>query len=106
LDANEEETAISVITCWEIATLVRKGKISLPAPYPEWIERVRSESLLTILDIDVDVIEWVYNLPDVFHGDPADRIIAATALLHRARLATMDRKLLGYEFLPILEVGG
>jgi predicted nucleic acid-binding protein len=28
-----------------------------------------------------------------FHGDPADRIIVATALLLRCRLATLDEKI-------------
>jgi PIN domain nuclease of toxin-antitoxin system len=36
------------------------------------------------------------RLPAPFHGDPADRIIAATARRFSARLLTKDRKLLAY----------
>jgi PIN domain nuclease of toxin-antitoxin system len=36
------------------------------------------------------------RLPGALHGDPADRMIAATALAHGARLVTKDKRLAAY----------
>ena len=36
------------------------------------------------------------RLPGAFHGDPADRLIAATARHHDAELMTVDRAILAY----------
>ena len=40
--------------------------------------------------MDVPVILELDNLPASFHGDPADRIIVATARAYGFPLATMD----------------
>jgi len=37
-----------------------------------------------------------YALPDVFHRDPADRLIVATARVANATLMTRDRRILEY----------
>jgi PIN domain nuclease of toxin-antitoxin system len=102
LDTTNDEIAISTISCWEIAMLVRKGRVTLPATYPEWMRTVIANSGLMLLDITFEVLEKLFSLPDAFHGDPADSIIAATSLAYDAQLATMDRKLVEYEFLSIL----
>jgi PIN domain nuclease of toxin-antitoxin system len=103
LDTSEEQIAISTISCWEIAMLVRKSRIHLPTPYAERMQTILTDSDITLLDITMEVIEQLSGLPDSFHGDPADSIIATTALAHKAQLATMDRKLIEYGFLDILK---
>ena len=49
-----------------------------------------------LLDIDLTVVQEAYSLPGEFHQDPADRILAATARIHRLALVTGDRKLIDY----------
>jgi PIN domain nuclease of toxin-antitoxin system len=41
-------------------------------------------------------MEEAYSLPDTFHADPADRIIAATACMNHSTIVTADRKILAY----------
>jgi antitoxin (DNA-binding transcriptional repressor) of toxin-antitoxin stability system len=43
------------------------------------------------------------DLLNPIHGDPADRIIAATAVVHRLTLVTSDEKLLARTDLPTLD---
>ena len=42
------------------------------------------------LPLDLDVVLALDELPASFHGDPADRLIAATARAHALPLATHD----------------
>jgi PIN domain nuclease of toxin-antitoxin system len=100
LDTTSDELAISAITCWEISLLVKKGRLELPLPYSQWI-RIATQDI-TILPLSLEVIDQVYDLPEEFHSDPADRIIAATAIFNKAKLATSDGKMIEYKFLDIL----
>jgi len=47
---------------------------------------------VTVLPITADIAELSQSALFI-HGDPADRLIAATALIHRAALITADEKL-------------
>lgn len=47
------------------------------------------------------------QLPDSFHGDPADRMIVATARVHQLTLLTHDKKILDYakkEYVSVMRV--
>jgi PIN domain nuclease of toxin-antitoxin system len=46
--------------------------------------------MLTILPLDAEAVVAVGNLPRTFHGDPADRMVVATARAHDLTLATHD----------------
>lgn len=100
LDTTTEELAISAITCWEISLLLKKNRLELPLPYSKWIRIAIRE--VTILPLSLEVIDEVHNLPEEFHPDPADRIIAATSIAHKIKLATTDGKMTDYKFLNIL----
>jgi PIN domain nuclease of toxin-antitoxin system len=47
---------------------------------------------LTVLPITPAIAEQAQH-PDFLHGDPADRLIAATAVIHKAPIITADGKL-------------
>ncbi|OQY04093.1 MAG: hypothetical protein B6I22_10245 [Desulfobacteraceae bacterium 4572_123] len=44
----------------------------------------------------IEIMEEAYALPDIFHADPADRIITATARLNDYTILTADKKILAY----------
>jgi PIN domain nuclease of toxin-antitoxin system len=90
------------MTFWEISMLARKGRVELSDPFPIWMKNVIQRSKVEILGVIPEIIEAVYNLPGEFHGDPADRIIAATSLAHKIKLATTDGNMTAYKFLDIL----
>jgi PIN domain nuclease of toxin-antitoxin system len=75
---------------WEAQVLHAKGRIELPVPFPEWISSAAHPSMLTLLPLDIDVVIAVDSIPPSFHGDPADRLIVATARAHAMALATHD----------------
>jgi PIN domain nuclease of toxin-antitoxin system len=49
--------------------------------------------MLTVLPLDIDVVIAANSLPRSFHGDPADRLIVATARAHAMALATHDTRI-------------
>jgi PIN domain nuclease of toxin-antitoxin system len=70
--------------------LHRKKRIELPVPFPTLLRRATAADMLTILPLNADTVIAVNDLPASFHGDPADRIIVATARAHDLPLATHD----------------
>jgi PIN domain nuclease of toxin-antitoxin system len=87
---------ISTISAWEIGMLVQKGRLSLKYEVHEWIERVGSLPKITWMPLDTKIAVVSTCLPGNFHGDPADRIITATALSRGVPLVTADRRILEY----------
>lgn len=92
----EHRLAISAISLWEIAMLEAKGRLRLNEPCQDWIEQVCNKLRLEIIPISVDIAVESSRLPGGFHGDPADRIIVATARKNRAVLITQDKLILSY----------
>ena len=85
--------AASAISLFEIATAVRRGRLELGFPAPEWLAELNRIAELRIEPVSAAIAQAAGNLPHSMHGDPADRIIAATATVLRAKLVTADRKL-------------
>jgi PIN domain nuclease of toxin-antitoxin system len=94
---NQGSLACSDISLWEIAMLLRKGRVKTPMPPQDFIKDVVAANRLSVLAISPQIAFLASYHPPLLHGDPADRIIAATALHHRAPLLTCDRKLLAVE---------
>ncbi|GHT74461.1 twitching motility protein PilT [Spirochaetia bacterium] len=94
VDAIAEESIIGVsaISLWEIAMLEQKGRIELPKSVLEWFEDVLSAPKIKLLSITPEIAAHSGTL--IMHGDPADRIIAATIIVYNCRLATVDGLLL------------
>ncbi len=59
--------------------------------------------MVVLLPLDVDVVLALDLLPQSFHGDPADRLIVATALTHGLPLANQDRAIQASGVIPMWE---
>ncbi|TLZ13930.1 MAG: type II toxin-antitoxin system VapC family toxin [Gammaproteobacteria bacterium] len=72
-----------------------KRQLFLPAIslWEAQMRRASAPGVLTVLPLDVEVVIALGRLPGAFHGDPADRLIAATARAHRLPLATHDERI-------------
>lgn len=81
---------MAAISLWEAQVLHSKQRLDLPLPFSDWLTRATEPRVLTVLPLDRDVIIAVDALPTRFHGDPADRLIVATARTHGMPLATRD----------------
>lgn len=90
-----EKLAVSAISFWEIGMLAAKGRLEFELPLKEWRVEV----------LRLGIQEWpvtgeigvLANELTGLHGDPADRLIAATALTYRAGLLTADRDILTWK---------
>ncbi|MFZ0606195.1 MAG: type II toxin-antitoxin system VapC family toxin [Xanthobacteraceae bacterium] len=87
---------VSPISVWEIANLVRKKRIVLAMPVVRWIRQVLEKTEAAISDLSIEVLAGSCELPGSPPGDPADRIIIATAREASLVLMTRDRDILTY----------
>ncbi|MBI5447553.1 MAG: type II toxin-antitoxin system VapC family toxin [Gammaproteobacteria bacterium] len=97
---------ISAITVWEVATLVSKKRLILQISLVDWIETALSQPGIELLPLSPRISIESVSLPGIFHGDPADRIITATARVHQLTLLTRDNLILQYAkkgFLSVLK---
>ncbi len=87
---------VSVISCWEVAVLVSKQKLLLSTEVEEWVHLSLEEDRVQLVDMTPKIAVLSSRLPGNIHGDPADRIIAATAMQCSCPLITKDEKLIQY----------
>lgn len=76
--------------------LQSKGKISLTYPLQHWIKKVDSLPYIKLIPLTADIAIESCSLPGDFHGDPADRMIVATARILNVPLMTRDKKIEAY----------
>ncbi len=93
--ADQGEIAISAISFWEVYMLEQKKRVTFTIPLDQWLHQATQHDVTKVLPIDVNVIKALSTLPSSFHGDPADRLIAATSKAHGIKLMSHDRKLRG-----------
>ena len=84
--------ACSDISLWEIAMLIARRRIAVQADAIQFLDKAVQARSVKVLPVSSRIA--VIAQSDAFaHGDPVDRIIAATALAHRARLVSADARL-------------
>lgn len=88
--AERRELHLAAISLWEAQMLHARGRLDLPVSFSEWLTRAADSRVVSLLPLDVDVVLAAEALPPSFHGDPADRLIVATARAHAMQLATRD----------------
>jgi len=93
--ADKDALYISPITAWEIATLVRKGRIALTMSPANWFAQMIGKGV-ALADMAPDTLIASVFLPGEPPSDPADRIIIATARDESLTLVTRDDKILQY----------
>jgi PIN domain nuclease of toxin-antitoxin system len=86
---------LSPISLWEIALKSSRGRLELNLPLRSWIQRALDLTGVHLAPITTEIACTCAELPPEFHGDPADRIIAATARAEGLTLLTHDDKLFG-----------
>ncbi len=94
--AQEGAAFVAAITPWEIALLVAKGRLSLARDVQEWIDEALRQPGIKLAPLDPAIAIASTRLPGSIQGDPADRLIVATARHYDALLVTADERLLTY----------
>ena len=93
----EDQMGLSAISLWETAMLHSRNRITIPGSLCAWLHAATDIPRLAVLPLTPEIAVRSESLP--MHGDPADRLIAATAMEHACRLATVDERLLRFELL-------
>ena len=91
-----EHLLISPISIWEISKLVEKKKIILDMDVMDWVKQWVELPGILIAEFSFQVAILSNRLPGNIHGDPADRILVASAYEENSILVTADEKLLDY----------
>jgi PIN domain nuclease of toxin-antitoxin system len=86
----ENRLYCSDITLWEIAMLMSKKRLEVETDAVSFIETAIAALVIQVLPVTPQIAGLSVSLPGVTHLDPADRIIAATAVCHQAVLLTAD----------------
>ncbi|HEY4089548.1 MAG TPA: type II toxin-antitoxin system VapC family toxin [Bryobacteraceae bacterium] len=87
---------VSAISIWEVAMLESKNRIQLQKPCAQWVEEALTMPGISLAPLSPAIAIESNHLPGQFHGDPADRIIVATARVMGARLLTSDKSIRAY----------
>ena len=90
------ELVISAISVWELAMLEAKGRITLSRSIDEWVRAALTAPGLRLADLAPEISLESTRLPGAPHGDPADRMIIATARVLGGTLVTCDDRILSY----------
>ena len=84
---------VSTVSLFEAATAVRRGRVSFGVPFDRWLRAVRALPELRFIPVTEDIASLAGGFDDSMPGDPADRIIVATAIALGAKLVTADERL-------------
>ena len=87
---------VSAISLWEIATLESKNRLFFGRDCQTWIDDMLATPGLQLVPLTPEIAVQSTRLPGAIHGDPADRILVATARVTQATLLTADAKILAY----------
>lgn len=86
-----DELAVADISWFELAWLATHDRIILSIPVSSWLQKLAGQ--VRTLGITPAIAAAAVSLPATFPGDPADRLIYATAVEQGGLLVTKDRRL-------------
>ncbi len=84
-----DELAVAAITWYELAWLAERERITIAIPTRSWLEGLAAQ--LRTFPASPAIAHTAVRLPSSFPGDPADRLIYATAVEHDLQLVSADR---------------
>jgi PIN domain nuclease of toxin-antitoxin system len=90
----EDSLFLCPISLWEVSLKASRGQLQLGLPLRVWMSQALDFPGLHLVPISGEIACSCAELPSDFHGDPADRLIAATARAEGMILLTHDKKLL------------
>lgn len=99
----ENEIWLSPISVWETMILAEKGRVLLRPDPPTWLRTVLSKMEFREARINHEIALRSREV-GLRHQDPADRFLAATAMVYQLTLVTADRLLFGCRDISILKV--
>lgn len=102
IEADGQTRLVSAISYWEVAVLVRRGRLGLTIDVAHWCALLESIPRLRLLPLSPAVAVAATQLPEPFHPDPADRFLVAQARDLAIPLVSADVKIRAYPHLQCL----
>jgi len=96
------EILLSAISLWEFSKLLEKKRIGISCDPEDWIKSALDMPKLRLVPLSPILAYRSTILPQPFHNDPADQIIAATAREENATILTKDEIILAYKYVRSL----
>lgn len=84
-----DRVGISPVSCYEVALAQQRGRLELPCRVDRWLQNALEATGIILFPLTAEIAYQAVSLSPV-HKDPFDRIIIATALTHKAKLASID----------------
>lgn len=92
---------ISAISCWEVAMLVARGRLTLPLAVEDWLGAALRYPGVELVPITPRIAVEATRLPGDFHKDPADQLIVASARVLDCSFLTVDQKICAYQHVQV-----
>jgi len=99
LEKPGQDLWLSPVSAWELALLVEKGRIKIEGHLEAWLPRAVARFQEAPVSHD---IATAFADIELAHGDPADRLIVATARVLNLTLVTADHRLIDAKVVPTL----
>jgi len=87
---------VSAISCWEVAMLVAKGRLVFDRDVELWLNLALKLPAVELVPLSPRIAVRSARLEEGFLGDPADRIIVATALEYGCAVVSKDERIRRY----------
>jgi PIN domain nuclease of toxin-antitoxin system len=105
LESMDDPLFFSLVSLWEVAMLVERGRLELNMDLERWLAVASSPATVELARVTPAVAAEVARLPAGFHRDPADRLIVATARVRKLRVLTRDRMITQARVVPLWRAG-
>jgi PIN domain nuclease of toxin-antitoxin system len=83
--------AVATITLWELAWLAENGRIQVVGSVESFVRETVARVI--VKPMTAEIVALAVRLPAGFPKDPADRVIAATAIVEGVPLVTADERI-------------
>lgn len=93
---------VADISLWEVAMLISKGRVEVDTGATDFINLFLQSRNVSVVAISPEIAELSTSFTDEINKDPADRIIAATSIVHNAQLVTADSNLRNSELIDTI----
>lgn len=94
--AAREELMLSPISAWETGMLVHMRRIVLNQPLQDYVRALFALPRVVTATLSPSIAVAAAALPEYRDGDPADRLLVASAAAYGARFMTRDRRIHEY----------
>ena len=89
----KKELLLCDISIWEISMLVKRKRVAVDETPANLVKLILGSRNYTVVNISPEIADLAVNLDDEINSDPAGSLIAATSILKRAPVVTVDKNL-------------